>query len=135
MDENGTSNAMKTIDDVQDCVDALVLSLFQAMQSTPETGAQATDAFVEKYNKALDTIDMLAGITKSRADLIAEVQEVDARYAVCKQQVLQLEHELTSLSDTVEKELRQVGYYLMHCWCDLRSLQELSDERLGLQDE
>eukprot|EP01039_Chlorochromonas_danica_P002150 gene2150-2345_t len=104
------SSTGKTIDDLQNKIDSLILSLFEAMRSPPEQTNvnQQTQAFVEKYYETVETIDNLVGIDRDRSGLQEEVEEVSGRFASCQARVMELQSALLATSQAVEEELNQV---------------------------
>lgn len=100
----------KTIDQVQDLVDGLVLSLFEAMRSEPsaESCREASSKIIDKYYETCDAIDTVIGIDSTREEIIEKTRKVMAEYHQNCEKVLELEHKIIELRSQVEVELEKV---------------------------
>lgn len=97
-----------TIDSVQEALDSLILSLFEAMRASngeAQDSAEATESFAMQYVKTIDIIDSLVGIGKSKEELRAELHSVDREYKATADRVLDMQKELLTLESHIENRL------------------------------
>lgn len=109
------------VDEIQDQVDKLVLSVFEAMRAGPagNDASLVADGVMHQYRTALFSIDNLIGINRSEADQKMELEKLSCDYEASKSAVLNLEKELLDLSALVDDEL----------------MKTLQDESIGVGSE
>ncbi len=117
-------------DDVQDALDRLVLNIFEAVRSHPEAVQAISDTaiplseeerqqrilmvaneksnmIIEAYKHALNTVDRLEGINRSREEQEKILQDLSNQYASHRENVLNLEQTLLQLSKDVDEKLEE----------------------------
>jgi hypothetical protein len=117
-------------DDVQDALDRLVLNIFEDVRSHPEAVQAISDIaiplseeerqqkilmvaneksnmIIEAYKHALNTVDRLEGINRSREEQEKILQDLSNQYASHRENVLNLEQTLIQLSKNVDEKLEE----------------------------
>lgn len=133
--EGGTSLSMETparssVDDVHANVDALMLSIFEAVRgheaATDATaGVEAQQAvaavkcqdIVDKYNSTLAAIDDLVGIDSTKEQQEEEIRALSAQCRLARERIMQHEDQLAAKRNAIDGQLKAL----------------LNDDVLGLQ--
>lgn len=106
-----------TVDEVHDRVDALVLSIFEAMRSasglTPSAESSASN-IPDKFLSINDAIENLVGINRTNVQRVELLRDLSAKYEAVKGRTIQVEAELLAMQDSVNARIE-------HELCDLAS--------------
>ena len=107
-----------TIEDVQENVDKLMLTIFQSAlkssiasadgNSTVAAAEESGRAMHEAYLKTQQSINCLSGIDRPKEDQIKLIDDLDLQYEQTRVRVLQLETELRRIATGIDHELNQV---------------------------
>ena len=108
-----TATTSTTIEDVQDCVDKLVLNIFEAARghSDPSSGPQRAELLVTVFKESNDTVNRLAGIDKTKAQQEIYLAELSKEYESLKIDVMKLEEELLRVVERTDIELDAILDY------------------------
>lgn len=104
-------DAQTSVDDVHDGVDALVLSVFEAMRAaaTPDLKAAVDTAEIErKLSSVCNTIDRLVGIDRTNAARKEVLQQTTADYQAARERTLELEERLRAMQASVSKRIGEI---------------------------
>jgi len=123
---NSNSNTNNTIEDVQDKVDKLVLTVFEAVighkalvlkQNNDNDNSHNhnndliehhSKCIIEAYKEALNSIDNLPGIDKTPNQQEQELSLLSQQYTNTKNNVIQLENDLKQLHANINNELNEL---------------------------
>lgn len=98
-----------SIDAIQDRVESLTASLFEAVRNygekNPDTREKMTASIKNEYKAAIHEIDNLCGADRSLAEQESELNELSAKHFQLKTNILQLQEKLRTLNDTCSGEL------------------------------
>lgn len=84
------------IEDVQDRIDHLVLNIFEGARGheNPSSGAAAAQQILDSYVQAVETVQLLVGIDKTKADQEIKLAALTEEYSSLKLVLVGLEEEL-----------------------------------------
>ena len=106
------------IDDVQDQIDTIVLSVFQTMlaQSSVTTddstnADQQSTNIVQAFQRCSTAINQLSGIDRSKEEQEDFLKQTNEEIIKTQSNVMKLEKELLALQETADKKLDQVTHY------------------------
>jgi hypothetical protein len=108
-----TTNTESSVADIQNEVDALVLSIFDAMRNGTAPGTDKTFAVSESekiyklYENGCKVVDNLIGINRSQTDQLEELDFLSKEYAATKDRILELERQLQSSQKLINEELQK----------------------------
>ena len=104
------------IEDVQDRIDRLVLNIFEAARGheNPSSGASAAQQVLDSYVQAVDTVQLLVGIDKTKADQEIKLAALTAEYASLKLVLIGLEEELHQMIRKSDQDLDNLLDYRHH---------------------
>ena len=108
-----------TIEDVQENLDRMMLTIFEAAlksnaactddSSTVVAEAVESGRLInEAYAKTRQSIQCLSGIDRSKDQQLQSIDHLDCKYEEARLRVLQLEIELRRIGRIVDEELNQV---------------------------
>jgi hypothetical protein len=110
MDQEST-----TIDEIHDSVDALVLSVFEAMRlsaaSISGSGSEPNIAVAAIHEKLLGTcskIDKLVGIDRSSEERTAVLHQLSTDYQTARDRTLCLEKQLLDIQASVDARIARI---------------------------
>jgi hypothetical protein len=115
---------MSNVDDVQDAVDKLVLSVFDGMRSRADISLLSTseedwtniqekhkeqvDKIANSFITATNHVNSLIGINRSKEDQVEELSILSNEYHATRLRILDHEKTLRDLSKQVDEVLLQV---------------------------
>ena len=96
-----------TIEAIQDCVDKLVLNIFEAARghSDLSSGPERSKVLIGVYKESIHTVNRLVGINKTKAQQELYLAELSVEYDSLKTDVLLLEAELKKVVERTDLEL------------------------------
>lgn len=96
-----------TIEGVQDCVDKLVLCIFEAARghTDPSSATRKTEELIDVFRESIDTVNKLVGIDRTKAEQEANLVQLSHEYQSLKVELLILESELTKVIENTDREL------------------------------
>lgn len=125
-DRNGCTNRLltpntssvppTTIEEIQDCVDKLVLNIFEAARGHPDisSGPERSEILIKIFEESVDSVNRLVGIDKTRVQQESYLAELSAEYEGLKKDVLELEVELKKVVEVTDHELDGLLDYQSH---------------------
>ena len=125
-DRNGCTNRLltpntssvppTTIEEIQDCVDKLVLNIFEAARghSDLSSGPQRSENLISVYRESVNSINRLVGIDKTKVQQELYLAELSTEYEGLKKDVLELEAKLKELIESTDQELDSLLDYQSH---------------------
>lgn len=99
---------VRTVDDVQEQVDALLLSVFEAMRSISQDNADVklmTSTVLEKYATAQAAVENLKGINRSQTDRAAALRDATKKLDGVRFRVTELEARLLNLRSDIDSRI------------------------------
>lgn len=114
MMENIKSSVIKVpsanIEEVQDCVDRLVLAIFEAARghSDPSNATKNANLLLAAYQESINSVDRLLGIDKTKDQQDQYLIEQTKEYEVLKMEITELEIELKKVADRASVELEEL---------------------------
>ena len=105
----GSDRALKatSIEGVQDCVDKLVLCIFEAARghTDPSSATKKTEELISVFRESVDTVNKLVGIDRTKAQQEDNLLQLSQEYESLKVELLILESELTKVIENTDREL------------------------------
>jgi hypothetical protein len=114
MMENIKSSVIKVpsanIEEVQDCVDKLVLAIFEAARghSDPSNASEKANLLLAAYQESINSVDRLLGIDKTKDQQDQYLIEQTKEYEDLKMEIMELETELKKVADRASVELEEL---------------------------
>jgi hypothetical protein len=98
-----------SVDVIQDQIDKIVLSIFEAMRSSPADSVvdDISNGIIESFHQASNAIDSLIGIDKTKREQEAIISEASREYVVRRSNVLKLESDLLRLNTLADSKLSE----------------------------
>ncbi len=110
---------MASVDSVQDCLDTLMLTLFEKSRSIqnqnysgkessiePSTHSSPSDAYLALINE----INLLPGLDKTSEDQMTRLLSLKATYEETRSRIIALETELNMIAHTLDSQLININY-------------------------
>jgi len=101
---------VKSIDDLHDQIDYLVLGVFESMRNesgaTPSVEADAK-LIATRYGEACQSIDNLIGINKIESEQLKELGDLSSQYEASKLRTLELQATLLLLKAKIDAGLEE----------------------------
>jgi len=98
----------KTVDEMHDQIDALVLSVFESMRNesgpTPVVDADSK-LIAQRYGDVCASVDRLIGIDRSEAVQMNKLTELSTEYEASKTRILHLESQLNDIKSQIDAKL------------------------------
>ena len=122
---SGSSSGPASLEDIQDDIDRLLLSIFSGVTAHVDHENAASDAdkdalvtlkaegVAKAYTAMIGHINSLGGISSSRSEQNALLSALSVEYEQKKASVLLLDQKLTLLSAQVDRSLEEVRLGLM----------------------
>jgi hypothetical protein len=105
----GSDRALKatSIEGVQDCVDKLVLCIFEAARGHTDlsSATRKTQELIDVFRESVDTVNKLVGIDRTKAEQEDNLFRLSQEYESLKVEILILESELTKVIESTDREL------------------------------
>ena len=98
----------KTVDELHDQIDAMVLSVFESMrnESGPTPAVEADSKLVAtRYGEVCSSVDRLIGIGQSEAEQLNKLANLSSEYEASKSRILQLEAQLNTIKNQIDAKL------------------------------
>ena len=104
------------IEEIQDCVDKLVLNIFEAARghSDLSSGPQRSENLISVYRESVNSINRLVGIDKTKVQQELYLAELSTEYEGLKKDVLELEANLKKVIESTDQELDSLLDYQSH---------------------
>ena len=103
---------MSSIDNIQDRIESLTVSLFEAARSYGEKDEVKRVAMIEnvkrEYSAAVENIDTLLGASRNVEEQEMEMNELSAMHSRLKDEILQLQQKLNELDSTCKNDLKDI---------------------------
>jgi hypothetical protein len=98
------------IEEVQDCVDKLVLAIFEAARghSDPSNASEKANLLMATYQESINSVDRLVGIDKTKDQQDQYLIEQTKEYEDLKVEIIELELELKKVADRASVELEEL---------------------------
>lgn len=105
-----------TIENVQDCVDKLLLNIFEAARghSDPQSAPERSKQLIAVYKEAVESVDKLVGINKTKIQQEQYLSELSEQFTTLKTEVLMLEADLKTIIEKTDVELDGLLDYKSH---------------------
>lgn len=105
-----------TIENVQDCVDKLVLNIFEAARghTDPQSAPERSKQLIAVYKEAVESVDKLVGINKTKEQQEQCLSELSEQFNMLKTEVLMLEALLKTVIENTDVELDGLLDYKSH---------------------
>mmetsp|Transcript_7251 Transcript_7251/g.12057 ORF Transcript_7251/g.12057 Transcript_7251/m.12057 type:complete len:127 (+) Transcript_7251:116-496(+) len=102
------SSSATSVDDLQNQIDQMVLTVFEAVRNASSADADPSDqagTILDLYNNAVNSVDSLVGIDRKEAEQLQQLDELSSSYEASRSNVLLLEQELLTLKCSIEDVL------------------------------
>jgi hypothetical protein len=110
--KNNNQRIMSSIDAIQDRIESLTVSLFEAVRNYGDKDPQSREAMAtaikNEYKAAVTKIETLSGADRSAAEQEFELNELSATHAQLKTEILELQEKLHVLNDSCSSELDNI---------------------------
>lgn len=107
VDEQTISNV--SVDEIQNQVDALMLSIFEAMRNEASKSAdEVSTEILQKYRKLNKSIDNLIGINRTKESQEIELLRISNVLQARRDTILSLEQSLLQRNSDISKKLSQI---------------------------
>ena len=114
--EQDSSSGITTIEKVQDCVDKLVLNIFEAARghTDPQSAPERSKQLIAVYKEAVESVDKLVGINKTKMQQEQCLSDLSEQFNLLKTEVLMLEAQLKTVIENTDIELDGLLDYKNH---------------------
>ena len=96
---------MSTIEDVQNGIDDLLLSLFSAVHME-DTREKSEEKVLASFGHVMGVIDNLDGIDMKEEESLEKMRVIDAEYEATRSRVLALQKEVKEMESSVDCKVR-----------------------------
>jgi hypothetical protein len=128
-------NRPASVNDVEDSIDKLMLTIFETMRSDPSLNKseEKSQEILDVYYTILNQVDHLVGIDKTKQEIENDAFEISKEYDLCKERILLKEKELREIQKSIKAKLFQVVFACFFTFSSfLFFFKEMSDDYLGI---